>query len=99
MGTSCGPSIANLYLAYYEIKNLHLINLSLYYRFIDDTFFSANNNITENDFKFIFPNLNINITSGNSVNFLDLVISKNINLKFEFDLFYQTYSYIFLSSG
>jgi hypothetical protein len=102
MGTSCGPSVANLYLAYYEIKNLHLMNLSLYFRFIDDTFFTKNSKISENDFKYIFPNLNINITSGKSVNFLDLIISKNINNKFDFNLYIKptnTFSYLLANSN
>lgn len=38
MGTTCGPSVANLYLGYFESRYLALLNTSLYFRFIDDLF-------------------------------------------------------------
>lgn len=59
-------------------------------------------NITENDFKCIFLKLNVNITSGNSVNFLDFIISINWNNNFDFNLFVKstnTFSYLLANSN
>ena len=40
MDTSCGPSVANLYLAFFELKYKQILNDSylVIYRFIDDIF-------------------------------------------------------------
>jgi len=55
MGTSCGPSVANLYLAYFEIKYKKFLDTSLYYRFIDDVIYTDSFNSLTHKFPEIFP--------------------------------------------
>ena len=74
MGTSCGPSVANLHLVYYEIRFLHNVNVSLYHRFIDDNIFVSKNVLTNKDFEDIYPDLELEIQQADEVNFLDLKI-------------------------
>ena len=102
MGTACGPSVANLYLAYFEIKYLSLLNTSLYFRFIDDLFFISDNLLENSHFESIYPDLKLNISSSKTVNFLDLNINLNYNSKLEFDLYIKptnTFSYLLYSSN
>lgn len=40
MGTSCGLVVANIYLAYFEIKYRIFLDISLYYRFINDLIYT-----------------------------------------------------------
>ena len=89
MGTAAGPSLANLYLSYYENMNLNLKSLPLFYRYIDDLFFVTddNNKTTNSDFKHIYPHLNLNILSDTSVIFLDLIISSDSNGYLLFNLY------------
>ena len=87
MGTACSPSVANLYLAYFEIKYLHNIISCLYHRYIDDTFFIDNKQLNSEDFKKVYPNLTLNIEQAKTVNFLDLSISLNECNNIEFDLY------------
>ena len=99
MGTAAGPSLANLYLSYYENMNLDLKSLPLFYRYIDDLFFVTddNNKITNSDFKHIYPHLNLNILSDTSVIFLDLIISSDSNGYLLFNLYIKpthTFSYL-----
>ena len=47
MRTASGPSVAHLYLAYFEIKYLSLLNTTLYYRYLDDLF-KVSENLLEN---------------------------------------------------
>ncbi len=75
MGTACGPSVANLYLAYFEIKYKVFLNVSLYKRFIDDLAYTDRDNYLTDKFPSIFPNLILNTVTNNSIVFLDLNIS------------------------
>ncbi len=86
MGTQCGPSVANLYLAYFEIKYLHVLNQSLYFRFIDDVALISKTEITEESFKDIYP---IEIVVAHSVPtiFLDLQLKFDIDYSLIFDLY------------
>ena len=95
MGTSCSPSIANLYLQFHELKYSHLLNKTIYFRFIDDIFYTDNN--LNNYYKEIFPKLNLTITTGKIVQFLDVNIKYDLDSKFNFDLFIKktnTLSYL-----
>ena len=99
MGTAVGPSLANLYLSYYENLNSNLKSLPLFYRFIDDLFYVNydNNEISTSDFKTIYPHLNLNIFSDSSVIFLDLEISCNSNGYLKYNLYIKptnTFSYL-----
>ena len=102
MGTQCGPSIANLYLAFYEIRFHSLLNFTIYHRYIDDLFFIADELIVDNYFKYIFPGLNLNIDQSDKVNFLDLNISFHFDYSLYIDLFIKpthTFSYLNFNSN
>ena len=102
MGTSCGPSVANLYLAYFEIRYLHTLNVSLYYRFIDDNFFISEDNLTNKDFEKVYPNLELEFSQGNEVVFLDLKIKFDLLYYLNYDLYIKptnTFSYLLKESN
>ena len=102
MGTACGPSIANLYLAYYEIKYKIFLDNSLYYRFIDDILYTDSENYLTNKFIEIFPDLTLNCVTSDKVQFLDLNISFNLDRTLNFDLFIKptfTGSYLNIDSN
>ena len=95
MGTACGPSVANSYLQFFEIR--HKINLkkTLYFRFIDDLLFSDKNLIDQ--FKNIFPNLKLTFSTSKTVQFLDLDVTLDKDNGFNFDLFIKrtnTFAYL-----
>ena len=97
MGIICGPNIANLYLAYFEIRYLSLINTVLYFRYIDDIFVASHFKLSTIDFQSVYPNLSLNLISNKNVTFLDLNISINIHKQLEFDLYIKptnTFSYL-----
>ena len=95
MGTACGPAVANSYLRFFELKYQSMLNISLYFRFIDDLLFS--NKYLLNHFTTIFPNLNLTISTGKTVQFLDLNISLNPDYSFNFDLFIKkTHTFAYL---
>ena len=75
MGTICGPTLANIYLAIKENLLLQISRPLFYKRFIDDIFIVSEPNFDVSYLKSFFPGLNLNIVTGNIVNFLDLVIS------------------------
>ena len=88
MGCICGPSLANLYLYVLEIKWLYIHRPLFYGRFIDDISLVTIDDIDLNNFKSIFGNLELNITSGDSVVFLDLVMEYNdITNQLKFSLY------------
>lgn len=95
MGTSCGPSVANSYLQFFEIKYKNVLERNLYFRFIDDLLFS--DKYLLDNFKNIFPKLNLTISSGKTVQFLDLNVSIGQDYKFNLDLFIKktnTFAYL-----
>lgn len=97
MGTAAGPSIANLYLSYFENLYSCIHDLPLFYRYIDDIFFINSNSAELLDFGQIYPNLKLNVTSGSSVVFLDLEISLENSGLLSFDLYVKktnTFSYL-----
>ena len=98
MGSKCGPSIANAYLYIFEKKWLSIEKPLFYKRFIDDIFLVTNNSIHVNTLKSSFLNLNLNIVSDKSVNFLDLKISlDNLSGKLKYCVFLKktkTFSYL-----
>ena len=65
MGKGCVLSVANLYMAHFEIKFKHLLNACLYHRYIDDLLLIKNQHISI-DFKGIFPSLKLK-TENNKV--------------------------------
>ena len=81
MGCICGPSLANLYLYIIEIKWLYIHRPIFYGRFIDDIAFMDLTDLDLEDFKSIFGNSELNITSGDTVIFLDLIIQFNDSTK------------------
>ena len=102
MGTACGPTIANLYLASYEIKNKHLINSSLYYRFIDDLILISKDQINIDYMKKLFPTLDLTVESNNKLAFLDLELSLSPINSINFNVFIKptnTRSYLEYSSN
>jgi len=102
MGTTCGPSVANLYLAHFENLYISLLNTSLYHRYIDDLFLIADYEVNNSHFDNIFPDLKLNIESSKVVNFLDLKISLNFYHELNFDLYIKptnTFSYLLFSSN
>ena len=102
MGTSCGPAVANIYLAYFEIKYKMFLDISLYYRFIDDLLYTDSDNSLTNKFPEIFPDLKLNCITADKVQFLDLNISYNTDRSLNFDLFIKptfTGSYLSINSN
>ncbi len=102
MGTACGPSVANLYLAYFELKYEKLLTNSLYFRFIDDVLYCDSSNSLTDKFKEIFPDLTLNCVTSETVQFLDLNISFNIDRTLNFDLYIKptfTGSYLNINSN
>ncbi len=67
MSKSCGSSVVNLYLAYFELKHKTVINNSLYYHFIYDVLSTDYENRLTNKLKDIFPNLVFNTLRKNSI--------------------------------
>jgi hypothetical protein len=101
MGTACGPSVANLYMAYFELKYRHILMVSLYHRFLDDLVFIKDKNLSL-DFKEIFPSLDLKVTTSNKINFLDLYIKFNPDMSLFFDLYIKptnTFSYLSIYSN
>jgi hypothetical protein len=95
MGTACGPSVANSYLQFYEIKFRNFLDKTLYFRYIDDILFT--DKALLDNFKNIFPNLILTHSTGKTVQFLDLNISLDLDFGFNFDLFIKktnTFSYL-----
>ncbi len=102
MGTSCGPSVANLYLAYFELKHKIVLDNSLYFRFIDDVLYTDSENKLTNKFKDIFPDLILNSVTSEEVQFLDLSISFNLDRSLNFNLYIKptfTGSYLNINSN
>jgi hypothetical protein len=75
MGTICGPSLANIFVSNLEKHWFHINKPLHYLRFIDDILFINKSKIDLINLKNQFDNLKLNISSGQSVNFLDLNIS------------------------
>ena len=103
MGGKCGPSVANIYIYIKEIMWVKYNKPTIYKRFIDDIFVVSNYDIINSNFKDIFGNLKLNITSNDEVQFLDLLISKDkYHDKLLFKLYTKptnTFQYLFYSSN
>jgi hypothetical protein len=104
MGTSCGPSVANLYLAFFELKFKYVLKDSLLviYRFIDDIFYITNYYLDKDFFKIIYPGLTLNIETSKRVVFLDVIIFLNSLFGLNFDLYIKptnTFSYLLCHSN
>lgn len=103
MGCKCGPSIANLFLHLIEKSWINLNSPSIYARFIDDIFYASHTPLNVTEFQNHFSYLKLNIIEGESVNFLDLIISFNsLTRKFEFSLYVKptnTFSYLLPNSN
>lgn len=88
MGCICGPSLANLYLHILEKSWLNLIKPSIYVRFIDDIFMALDTELNLEQFTKSFHNLQLTMTTGKEVVFLDTIISFNKgDNKIKFDLY------------
>ena len=97
------PSLANTFVSHLE-KHWYYINKPIVYvRFIDDILLINNSEINLIDFSNQFDNLKLNITSGTSVNFLDLQISlNNLTNLLDFKLYTKptnTFNYLYFSSN
>ena len=103
MGTICGPTLANIVVYHLERKWLTVNRPIIYRRYIDDIFIVSQNLINLEDFKSSFLNLKLNIETGDLVQFLDLVISKNIlKNRLKFSLYIKptnTFSYLQTTSN
>ena len=103
MGTACGPSVANLFLAYFEIINFNSLknSLKINWRFIDDLFFISKEKVNNEFFNDIYP-ITLNIASSNIVNFLDLNLSFDTKFSLKYDLYIKstnTFSYLLCKSN
>ena len=103
MGAKCAPAIANLYLAIME-ENFLVIHKPLFYcRFIDDIFIILKSFFNIDILINSFRNLKLNIISNNSVNFLDLTITKDSTTNYlSFCLYTKptnTFSYLLHTSN
>ena len=103
MGTKCGPTIANTYVYILEINWLKMYKPVLYRRFIDDIFIISKYDLINSNFLNIFDNLKLNIVEGKQVQFLDLVISDDVQFdKLKFNLYTKptnTFQYLAASSN
>ena len=103
MGTKCGPSIANIYINCLEKSFLEVYKPLVYYRFIDDIFMVAHSDFVIDNLGTHFDYLKLNISSSNTVNFLDLNISYNKLIEeLEFSVYIKptnTFSYLLTSSN
>ena len=77
MGWIFGPSIAYLYNLIFEKNWLDINQPKFYYRFLDDLCLSVKEHLKLISFKESFGNLELNIETGDNLNFLDLSISTN----------------------
>ncbi len=79
MGNKAAPSIANIYVFILEESFLNIYRpfIFTYYRYIDDIFVIIRSDFDIRILKTHFGYLRLNAVGGNSVNFLDLVISLN----------------------
>ena len=85
-----------------ELKYKNLLNISLYYRFIDDILYCDSDNFLTNKFTEIFPDLILNCVTSNTVQFLDLNISFNMDRSLNYDLYIKptfTGSYLNIKSN
>ena len=101
MGTACGPSVANCYMAHFELKYYHILRTCLYHRYIDDLLIIKDKNLSI-DFKEIFPSLKLTKSSGKIINFLDTNISFDFQYYLNFDLYIKptnTFSYLSVKSN
>ena len=88
MGVICGPSLANLYLHIKETRWLFIHRPLFYGRFIDDIGYIDEYDLNLDEFKATFGNLELNITTGDSVVILDLIMKyDNITNKIKFSLY------------
>jgi predicted GIY-YIG superfamily endonuclease len=103
MGIICGPTLANLYLMLLEESFLSIERPFEYKRYIDDIFIISTDNLSQYTFDKYFDNLELNICTSKTVEFLDLRISINkINNAIEFDLYVKktnTFGYIKTNSN
>ena len=86
MGTPCGPTLANIFLCFYETRWLQDCPLNfkpqIYRRYVDDTFLLFNNHHQINQFLNYLNNKHKNIKftcdieENNSLPFLDILINK-----------------------
>ncbi|CAF1085156.1 unnamed protein product, partial [Brachionus calyciflorus] len=74
MGAICGPTIANIVVSKVERKWIIIHRPLVYKRFIDDIFIILLTELDKTDFQNQFENLKINISEGQRVVFLDLVL-------------------------
>ena len=102
MGTKCGPTIANIFIAILETKWLYLHKPLVYKRFIDDIFVITDKSNIESLEK-NFGNLKLNLINDKEVQFLDLIISiDEYSNKLKFKLFTKstnTFQYLFYNSN
>jgi hypothetical protein len=88
MGIICGPTLANMFLNLLESHWLYIEKPIFYKRYIDDVILVSKKNLNTVFFKSFFGNLNIEFSSGDVIDFLDLKIRINKILnRLEFDLF------------
>ena len=88
MGVICGHSLANLYLHIKETRWLFIHRPLFYGRFIDDIGYIDEYDLNLDEFKATFGNLELNITTGDSVVILDLIMKyDNITNKIKFSLY------------
>ena len=103
MGSICGPSVASLYVFILERHWLNINRPLLYGRFIDDIVLITIDKLNEDKFNKNFLNLNLNICEDKTINFLDLSISFDTNVKkLNFSLYIKptnTFSYLRVDSN
>ena len=103
MGSKCGPSVANIYIAQLEKKFLTIHKPLLYYRFIDDIFTIVNSSFDINLLVNNFDYLKLNIVTSYQIVFLDLTIELcKITGHLNYTLYTKptcTFSYLLSSSN
>jgi hypothetical protein len=103
MGSKCGPSVANTFVNVYEKKWLVIHRPIAYFRFIDDLLIISKNIEIISSLKEAFGSLELNIYTGENVQFLDLNISINqFTNKLSFKLYFKptnTFCYLFIDSN
>ena len=105
MGNKAAPSVANIYVFILEDSFLTIYRpyIFTYYRYIDDIFIIIRADFDIRILITHFGYLRLNAVGGNSVNFLDLVISLNpFTCQLKFNLYIKptfTFSYVLPDSN
>jgi len=105
MGTHCGPDYANLFLAALEDR-LSQLQIIFFKRFLDDLILLARNRAAAarffKEYGSLFKTINLEVVIANSIDFLDLTVTKCGDRRLNFRLYskpFNKFGYLPFSSA